>query len=249
MRVPTASYVDLCTNEIDCMHGIDDASFCMHDTDCLLHDTDFSIHETDKNYFIFRATLSDVIKKAVENVQKQFKMDVALLMNQQENVKIKSETSLQDTQISMLQELQETLTKWKTEQDSQIAKILENQSELITKLVTEIGEIKSQNDNIILSNGIITQSNKKLELSMSSLKNRYEDLRKEIDELKKERDEKNDYIKNLEKVFRDLHRKSRTSLIEICNIPKVESEMGDSLKTSARKIEEAIHVCITIRIL
>ncbi|KAJ8704383.1 hypothetical protein PYW08_013107 [Mythimna loreyi] len=84
-------------------------------------------------------------------------------------------------------DIQDLFDTWKRDQDNRITKILEDQTTLISKLFTDISEIKAQNIKIQESNAEISKTNAEIERSMSFMNQKFEDLRKEVEELKKER--------------------------------------------------------------
>ncbi|KAJ8727149.1 hypothetical protein PYW08_015546 [Mythimna loreyi] len=128
--------------------------------------------------------------------------------------------------------IQDLLDSGDRSQNARITKMLSDQSALISKLVTDITEIKTQNLKIQESNAEIRKTNIKIEQSMSFMNDTFEELRKEVEELKKVRQEQRGYIENLEKKILDLQYKSRSSGIEIRNIPQFENETtADIIKT------------------
>lgn len=125
-------------------------------------------------------------------------------------------------------------------QDTRITKLLEDQTTLMSKLVADISEIKSQNTKIQESNAEIKKTNTEIERSMSFLNQQFEDLKKEVEELKKERQEQRRYVESLEKKIIDLQYKSRSSGIEIRNIPQTDEETTTGLIKSVCNIGKLV---------
>ncbi|CAB3248145.1 unnamed protein product [Arctia plantaginis] len=187
-------------------------------------------------------------RQAPTNLHTQSEPDInsALLLSQNVNTsrhkRPRAEGSPQSSQSLNLQNLQETLSNWKSEQDAHISELLETQSTLITKLASDIGEIMNQNTHIKNSNAEISRQNTELVQTISFLNDKFEDMKKELEGLKKERSEHNMYIQNLEQKMHDLQCKSRSSSIEIRNIPQEEGETSTKLITAVSRIGEALGV-------
>ncbi|CAH0722431.1 unnamed protein product, partial [Brenthis ino] len=143
-----------------------------------------------------------------------------------------------------LRDLQDTLAEWKTDQDTCISKMLGEQTALITSLITEIKDIKTQNAQIKKSNTEICNSNAEIVQSISFMNNKFEEMKKEIEELKKERQEQRIYIESLERKINDLQQKTRSSSVEIRNIPQNESETSSSLIQTVCSIGKVVGVHI-----
>lgn len=122
------------------------------------------------------------------------------------------------------QDVEDLLANWKRDQDTRITKMLEDQTTFMSKLVTDISEIKAQNTKIQASNAEICKTNAEIERSMSFINQQFEDLKKEVEDLKKERQEQRGYIESLERKILDLQYKSRSSGIEIRNVPQSDGE-------------------------
>ncbi|KAJ8736338.1 hypothetical protein PYW08_006994 [Mythimna loreyi] len=86
-----------------------------------------------------------------------------------------------------LLKLELQLAKWKKEQDSSIAKQLADQTSLIAKLSSDIGDIKKQNNLIQASNAEIFKSNSGIIQSLEFFNKQFEDLKAEVETLRKER--------------------------------------------------------------
>lgn len=130
------------------------------------------------------------------------------------------------------------------EQDANVSKHLTEQATLMNKLLADIGEIKSQNSEIKASNVEIRKANEKMVESMSFINRQFEDMKKEVEDLRKERLQQRQYIENLEKKILDLQHKSRSSGIEIRNIPQEVTETSSSLITTVSKICGTVGVSV-----
>lgn len=127
------------------------------------------------------------------------------------------------------QDLQDILAKWKKEQDVAIADLLAGQKTLIAELCSDIRDIKNQNNKIQLSNSEICKSNAAIAESIEFLNRQFEDLKGEVDTLRKEHREQQRYIVTLEQKIIDLQYKSRSSGIELRNIPQRSTESSTNL--------------------
>lgn len=186
----------------------------------------------------------------IKNLQTQSEPDVSAAISMSQNVNTnRSKRPRKDNsppgQSLSLPDLQDTLASWKVEQDTHISKLLENQSSLIAKLASDIAEIKTQNTEIKSSNAEISRSNAELVHTMTFLNDKFEEMKAEIAGLKRERLEQNNYIQHLEKKIQDLKYKSRSSSIEIRNIPQAASETEANLISTVRKIGDVIGVPIS----
>lgn len=123
---------------------------------------------------------------------------------------------------------------------AKMANLLESQTALIQKLVTDVNEIKAQNVKIQESNTEIRKANEEIERSMQHFNQKFEEMRIEVEDLKKERKEQVCYIQSLENKIIDLQYLSRSSCIEIRNIPQTDSETAATLSTTLRNIGQLV---------
>ncbi|CAB3243449.1 unnamed protein product [Arctia plantaginis] len=114
----------------------------------------------------------------------------------------------------------------------------------MSKLVTELADIKKQNNQIQATNVEIRNSNADIVPSMCFINKQFEELKREVEVLRKERKEQNIYIESLEKKIQDLQLKSRSSSTEIRNIPYHESESNDCLMKIVCSIGRTVGVPI-----
>ncbi|KAJ2937507.1 hypothetical protein O0L34_g18652 [Tuta absoluta] len=110
-----------------------------------------------------------------------------------------------------------------------IAEFMERQSTLIEKLVLDVSVIKKQNEDI-------QKSNQSIENSMTFLNDKYEAMKIQMETLQKDCQTQFEYIKHLENKIQDLQYKSRSSGIEIRNIPSIEGENWASLANTVTTI-------------
>ncbi|CAB3239957.1 unnamed protein product [Arctia plantaginis] len=142
-------------------------------------------------------------------------------------------------------DLQDTLVNWKKEQDSGIAKQLAEQTALISKLFLDIGDTKTQNNQIKASNAEISKTNTEITQSISFINKQFEELKIEVEILRGERREKQKYIEHLEYRILDLQLKSRSSSIELRNIPQESTKTNTSLKKTERPSNDLINIKTT----
>lgn len=122
--------------------------------------------------------------------------------------------------------------EWKTFQDKILGLFSDWKSEqhlLFEKLTSEIQEIKHQNTEIQKTNAESLKS-------IASLNSDYESIKTSLQKLEKENAEQRDYIFTLEKKIVDFERSSRSSRIEIRNVPINEKETTHHLISTVQKI-------------
>lgn len=93
---------------------------------------------------------------------------------------------------------------------------------LLNKLVEDVNEIKLQSLKI-------QKSNTEIEKSLETIKNNYEDMKAKLGKLEKERLECYNYIQKLQNRIEDLEFGSRSSCIELRNIPSKENETAEDI--------------------
>lgn len=97
-----------------------------------------------------------------------------------------------------------------------------SQTAIMSKLLAEVAAIKNKMEEV-------QKANERIEAGMSFINRDFEDFKAEIELLKKERREQKLYIENLETKIQDLQFKSRSSSVEIRNIPHKDSETPETL--------------------
>lgn len=129
-------------------------------------------------------------------------------------------------------------------QDNTIAKTLTEQTTLMSKLLSEVAQIKTQNTQIQATNTEIRKSNEEIEKSMYFMNQQFEDMRNEVEDLRKEKQEQQKYIASLEQKITDLQHKSRSSGLELRNIPQENTETHTSLIKTVCSLGKAVGVQI-----
>lgn len=130
-------------------------------------------------------------------------------------------------------EQQQALSQLGLDQEYSISQALAQQTAMIASLVADVSEIKKQNTQI-------QKSNSDIERAMNFINQQFEDLKKEIDMLKKENRDQSLYIQQLENKIQDINYKSRSSGIEIRNVPQKEGENTVDLTMMVCSIGEAV---------
>lgn len=125
---------------------------------------------------------------------------------------------------NLLKEQQEYLTKTATEQSTQLK-----------LLISEIAELKSQNNSL-------QKSFTEIDKAVSFINKQYEDISKQIELLEKEKRSYRDSIQYLETKLQDLQQLSRSSTIEIRNVPNTEKESTADLTTIIGKLGTTINM-------
>ncbi|KAJ8704332.1 hypothetical protein PYW08_013056 [Mythimna loreyi] len=142
-------------------------------------------------------------------------------------------------------EIKEMLMAWKTEQDANALKQTEAQRELITKLRTDMSELKLQNIQIQNTNSEIQETNIEIEKTVKFLSSQYDDLQKDIKRLQQDSIEYKKHSESLEMAIRDLQYKSRSSSIEVRNIPIQEKETSTDLSKIVTDIANIVNLPLT----
>lgn len=140
---------------------------------------------------------------------------------------------LQDVKCEILQ----MLSTWKKEQEERLARFTNDQNTSLTKLVTEIAELK-------LQNLAIQKSNSEIEKSITFVTEKYDDMVKIIDSLQKENQLQKDNIINLELKIQDIQLLSRSSCVEIRNVPALENESASDLTTFINKVGATVDMTL-----
>lgn len=141
-------------------------------------------------------------------------------------------------EVDLKDEITKMFKNFKTELDAKLNDICDKQNLLITKLSTDICELKIQTTKIQTSNDEIVQS-------MSFINNQYEELKMGLENLHKERAEQRKCIENIEKKVQDLQLKSRSSCIEIRNITPSEKETSSDLINTVCTIGKVVGTTVT----
>lgn len=138
-----------------------------------------------------------------------------------------------ETEQNLNQDIMAMLNTWKAEFEIKIDDMYNSQNILITKLSSDIRDLKAQNVKIQKSNDDIVQS-------MSFINKQYQEVKAGLDTLQKERLEQKRCIENLERKIQDLQLRTRSSNVEIRNIPLIDKETVANLKDTICKIGQVI---------
>lgn len=134
-------------------------------------------------------------------------------------------------------EILKMLTTWKNEQEERLKKFTDDQSSCLSKLGSEIAELKLQNLEIQKSNNEITKS-------AMFISKQYDDMARQVAVLQKENQAYRNNVNNLEMKVLDLQQLSRSSCVEIRNIPTTEKETPLDLTTVITKIGATVNVTL-----
>ncbi|XP_063892871.1 uncharacterized protein LOC135117476 [Helicoverpa armigera] len=141
--------------------------------------------------------------------------------------------SLTDQLQEFKEEIKEMLSSWKSHQDQLITKVMAEQTTLVTKLISEMAELK-------LQNAQIQNTNAEIEKSVSTLSALYDDVKCQVKRLQEECNGYRKYTESLEKTLKDLQYKSRSSTIEIRNVPTRDKETISDLTKTVSAIGDTI---------
>ena len=121
-----------------------------------------------------------------------------------------------DSSIDQLEEfkleIKQMLTAWKRDHDDAIAKVMAEQTAIVTKLASDLAEVKLQNIQI-------QKTNADIEKSITCTSEMFDDMKKQVKELQEECRKYKKYSESMENTIRDLQYKSRSSSVEVRNIP------------------------------
>ncbi|XP_047039698.1 uncharacterized protein LOC124644411 [Helicoverpa zea] len=192
-----------------------------------------------------KTTKSQNTNLSQSQTQSEPDINSALMMSDYVNTNRNNKRPRQDNSPRSSQESHINPEQRKDNQSDTITKLLRDQTEIISKLSTDIGEIKTQNSQIHSSNVELRKSNEEIVKSMVFINKQFEDLKKEVEDLRKERQEQKQYIEQLESKVLDLQYKSRSSGIEIRNIPLLSKESSASLLNTVCSIGETVGIDIS----
>lgn len=136
-------------------------------------------------------------------------------------------------------EVLEMLTKWKTEHDNLLTSWKTEQDIVLSKLVSDVSNLRTQ----CLS---IQTTNAEIEHSMSFINKNYEDMASRIKSLEGERTENAEYIRRLQLQIQDLNFQTRQSTIEIRNCPLIENEKPDDLISVVSTVAKVVNMDIQV---
>lgn len=139
-----------------------------------------------------------------------------------------------ETLLTELQtEIKDLISSWRTDH-SALSKLVSDQTALISRLATDMAELKVQNTNI-------QKSNSEIEKSIAFVTTQYEDIRARNKILHEELKQNREYTESLEKKIKDIQHKSRSSCIEIRNVPNRDKETSTDLINIVTSVGNAVH--------
>ncbi|CAH1634794.1 unnamed protein product [Spodoptera littoralis] len=130
------------------------------------------------------------------------------------------------------------LTTWKQDQEIQISKFMSEQKASLSKLMSEITELRLQNIKI-------QKSNTEIEKSIIFISGQYEDVLKQVNTLSKDTQQFGNNLQILESKTQDLQQFSRSSAIEIRNVTQNEGESSADLTEIVTKVGSVFGMAIT----
>ncbi|KAJ8733077.1 hypothetical protein PYW08_001375 [Mythimna loreyi] len=136
------------------------------------------------------------------------------------------------------QEIKDMLLSWKCEQDETIAKFMAEQKALVTKLVSDMTDMKQQNLEI-------QKTNIGIEKSIAAISDLYDDMKCQVKRLQGECSDYKKLAESLDKTVRDLQYKSRSSSLEIRNVPSNDKESSTDLMKIVTAIGNTVDLPIS----
>lgn len=138
----------------------------------------------------------------------------------------------------MRQSSEEQLNCFKDEIKNMLDEWKENQNSLLNKLIEEVAEIKKQNLEI-------KHTNEEIEKNLQFINQQYDDMLKKVDGLETERKKHLSKISELEFTIEDMQRYSKSSSIELRNVPMCsENETKSDLMNVVQNTCKVINVNI-----
>ncbi|CAH1646373.1 unnamed protein product [Spodoptera littoralis] len=132
------------------------------------------------------------------------------------------------------QEIRQMLTTWKKEQQDYLTKIINEQSTQLKRLVSDIAELKIQNNSM-------QKSFSEMESTVTFISKQYDDMSKQLESLQKEKRACRDSMQQQDAKLQDLQQLSRSSIIEIRNVPNKEKETATDLTSVVSRIGATIN--------
>ena len=136
--------------------------------------------------------------------------------------------------------LTDMLMTWKKEQESSIAKLLDEwreQKSTINGVRKDVVRLKEQCEHI-------TKTNDKIQESMDFFNKTYEDIKKRIEKLECDKKENQDCLLTMERKIQDFQHVSRSSKIEIRNVPHTKDEKTANLTSIVMNLSRAVNVTL-----
>lgn len=128
-----------------------------------------------------------------------------------------------------------SLEDFKAEMRDMMKSLISEQSTMLCRLTEDVSAIKIQNDNI-------QKSSKEIENSMATIKKSCAELSDRLDKLEKDRNDCRNGLLNLGKKVESMELNSRTSSIEIRNIPAMNNETTSDLYNLVSATGKALNI-------
>lgn len=116
------------------------------------------------------------------------------------------------------------LNNWKTDQDA-----------TLSKLVTDIASLKTQCTDI-------QKVNVEIENSITFMNAKFEEINDKVRRLETERKVNSDYILSLERQLEELQQRSRSSAMEVRNVPEKDHETKSDLIVIVKKLAATLNI-------
>lgn len=147
---------------------------------------------------------------------------------------------LHDFKQELKQEIEAMFASWNGIQTRELSKMLQQQQSIILdNLMSEVNEIKTQNSEL-------KRSFLEVEKSVKFISSQYEDVTKKVLDLELENNYLTEQVKSLENTVRDIQMGSRSSTIEIRNVPVKDNETFDDLVSILTEIGNKIEYSVTL---
>lgn len=134
-------------------------------------------------------------------------------------------------------ELMELLATWKSDQDIRFSTWKTDQDAMLSSLIKDVSELKTQ---CIEIRKITTE----LENSLTYMHKDYDDMKARVSALDKWALDKDETVQHLEKQIQELSLQSRSSTIELRNVPTKEQEKVDDLVAIVSQVGKAVDLNI-----
>lgn len=157
----------------------------------------------------------------------QFKNEIKCMLhswNKEQNKEIKE--LLTSWKGAQLEEIKHMFATWRAEQDT-----------ALSKLSAEINELKLQNLNTQKLHIGIQQS-------INSMNSEHEHIKRQIESLERNNKEYSENINRFETEIQEIKRSSRSSSIEVRNVPEFEKETRENLLTVLSSIGKTLNITI-----
>lgn len=139
--------------------------------------------------------------------------------------------------LDLKEELMEMLTKWKSEQEQLFTSWKNDQDKTLSKLISDVSELKQQ----CL---VIQKTNLDIENSITFISEKYEDVSNRVSLLEEKKMKFAEDISHVQKQIEDLHFQTRQATIEIRNLPTKEKEKHEDLISVVKNVGKVMNMDI-----